>query len=74
MCKWLRASGEGEASTWFYDFCVADGKGLRLAADIFTGMIPYNQGLESKWRWERNAAAGMKNLYPIILQSHANPG
>jgi hypothetical protein len=35
-------------------FWVAGGKGRRLLADIFIGMIPYNQGLQLKWRWGRN--------------------
>ncbi len=27
LVEWLQASGEGEASTWFREFWVADGKG-----------------------------------------------
>jgi hypothetical protein len=52
LVELLQASGEDEASTWFREFWVADGKGRWILADIFIGMIPYNQGLESKWRWD----------------------
>ncbi len=55
LVEWLLVSGEGESSTWFREFWVADGKGRWLRADIFIGMIPYNPGLESKWRWDRNS-------------------
>jgi hypothetical protein len=39
VCKWLSASSKAETSKWFTE-----------SWDIFIGMIPYNQVLESKWR------------------------
>jgi hypothetical protein len=55
LVEWLQANGEEEASTWFRQFWVADGKGRWLLADLFIGMIPNNQGLEATWRWDRTA-------------------
>ena len=64
LVEWLRENGEEEASTWFRQFWVAEGKGRWLLADLFIGMIPHNKGLEGTWRWDRTA---ISNGYQVGL-------
>ena len=46
--------GETDAAVWFIKFWTGPGNGRWLLAHYGVGTVPFNNGLESLWRWMRD--------------------
>ena len=55
LVEWLRSRGETGAAEWFERYWCGDVTGRWLLGHGGIGMSANNQGLESKWHWDRMA-------------------
>ena len=62
LCDWLASSGEAPVADWFHEWWCGDVKGRWLLGNGGYGLIANNQGLESRWRWERNSISGGRQV------------
>ena len=62
LCDWLASSGEESVADWFHEWWCGDVKGRWLLGNGGYGLIANNQGLESRWRWERNSISGGRQV------------
>ena len=62
LVEWLRGVDEGRAADWFNEWWCGPVKGRWLLAHGGIAMSGNNQGLESKWRWDRCAISHGKQV------------
>ena len=66
VVEWLQRCGEDRAADWMRDYwCGARGRWLIGNGGI--GCIGNNQGLESRWRWDRQAICGGRQVHVLQL-------
>ena len=62
LCHWLAEQGEKEVTDWFSAWWCWPVKGRWLLGNGGYGLVANNQGMESSWRWDRNAISGGRQV------------
>ena len=62
LCHWLAEQGEEEVADWFAAWWCGPVKGRWLLGNGGYGLVANNQGMESSWRWDRNAISGGRQV------------
>ena len=62
LVEWLRSVNEVRAAEWFHAWWCGPVKGRWLLGHGGVGLTGNNQGLESKWRWDRQGISHGKQV------------
>ena len=70
--EWLTSIGEEDAGKWFIDYWTGPGNGRWLLAHYGVGTVPFNNGLESLWRWLRDKIC-RNNVVSCVIRLEPRP-
>ena len=74
LCRWLAEQHEEEVADWFSAWWCGPVKGRWLLGNGGYGLVANNQGMESSWRWDRNAISGGRQVRRFKKRGGAGGG